>query len=165
MQTRSNAEVDDGGLLAQAAALAGAVVAIAKHSGRRGTQQEFDALVAGLEEVAVDYPDNPYVQRLLTAATREQITGFAKQYREAPTQKDVNDFKLAALNRCGQAAEWLQANVNAQDAAEVKASILTACRRVAGESNEGGLFDFAADNVDATEQNVLDEVARALRAL
>jgi hypothetical protein len=55
-------DVQDGGLLAQAAALAGGTVAIVKHSGRRGTHQEFTALVQGLEEAALEYPDNVYVQ-------------------------------------------------------------------------------------------------------
>jgi hypothetical protein len=158
------AEISDGGLLAQAAALAGAMVAIVKHSGRWGTHQEFAALVTALEEAIAQYPKNPYVQSLLTSATREQIAGFAQQYDEVPKQTSVNDFKMAALNRCAQAAEWLAANVPPQAAAEVKASILAACRRVAAESKEGGLFNFAASNVDAFEQSVIDEIARALRA-
>ena len=94
MQARSNVEMDDNGLLAQSAALAGALVAIVRHSGRRGTHQEFAVLVTGLEEIAVEYPDNPYVQRLLTPATREQIAGFTKQYDEVPKQSEVNDFNI-----------------------------------------------------------------------
>ena len=164
-QARNNVEADDNGLLAQAAALAGAVVAVAKHSGRWGTRQEFAALVAGLEDAAAEYPDNPYVQRLLTPATREQIAGFAERYGTPLRQSEVNDSKMAALNRCAQAAEWLEANVSSQDGAEAKASILNACRRVASESKEGGFFTFAASNVDVIEQSVLDEIARALRAL
>lgn len=157
-------EVGDEGLLAQAAALAGATVAIVKHSGRSGTRQEFAALVKALEDAAVEYPENVYVAALLTPATRQQIDGFASTYDEVPKQTTVNDFKMAALNRCGQAADWLDANVPPAAAAEVKASILTACRRVAEESKEGGVFDFGGSNVDALEESVSAEVARALRA-
>jgi hypothetical protein len=112
------------------------------------------------EQVAVQ----AFVQALLTPATRKQIAGFAQQYEDVPKQTAVNDFKMAALNRCGQAAEWLAANVPADAAAEVKTSILAVCRRVAAESKEGGLFSFAANNVDDFEQSVIDEIARALRA-
>ena len=157
-------EIQDGGLLAQAATLAGATVAIVKHSGRRGTYQEFAALVAGLEEAAAQYPGNIYVQALLTPATREQIAGFARQYDDVPKQTTVNDFKMAALNRCGQAAEWMAANVPPPAAAEVKTSILAMCRRVAAESKEGGPFNFGASNIDAFEESVIEEIARALRA-
>src|SRR5690606_25241026 len=96
--------VDDGGLIAQAAALAGATVAIVQHSGRRGTHQEFAALAQGLEQAMEQFPNNPYVQVLLTAETRQQIDGFASEYEDVPKQTTVNDFKMAALNRCAQAA-------------------------------------------------------------
>lgn len=158
------AEISDGGLLAQAAALAGATVAIVKHSGQRGTHQEFAALVKGLEEAAHRYPHNIYVQALLTADTRAQIASFSKRYDQAPRQTVVNDFKMAALNRCAQAEEWMAANVPAPAAAEVKASILATCRRVAAESKEGGTFNFGVSNVDAFEEGVIGEIARALRA-
>ncbi len=49
----ANTVLDDGGLLAQAAALAGATVAIVKHSGKQGTQQEFTALVDALAAARV----------------------------------------------------------------------------------------------------------------
>jgi hypothetical protein len=70
------ADIQDGGLLAQAAALAGATVAVIKYSGNKGTHKEFSALVKGLEEAAAQYPNNPYVQALLTPASRRQIAGF-----------------------------------------------------------------------------------------
>ena len=154
---------DDNGLLAQAAALAGAMVAIVRHSGRRGTHQEFTALVEALEAVMLEYPNNPYVQNLLTAATREQIAGFARRYDEVPKQSEVQDFKMSALNRCAQAATWLAQHVTPQQAAEVKASILLACRRVAEESREGGFMSFGS-TVDEAEQHVMDEITRALQA-
>ena len=156
------AEMQDGGLLAQAAALAGATVAIVKHSGRRGTQQEFAALVAALKEAAIEYPGNPYVQVLLTSETRALIAGFAERYVEVPKQNEINDFKLAALNRCGQAAEWLAQQVSPEAAAEVKMSIIAACRSVATASKEGGPFNFVADKIDTAELNAIEEVVRAL---
>lgn len=162
-------EVDDDGLLAQAAALAGSMVAVVRHSGRSGTHKEFDTLIAGLEEIALEYPENVYVQRLLNAETRRQITSFAQQYEEVPKQNQVNDFKMAALNRCAQAAEWLDANVSPESAAVVKTSILTVCRRVATESSEEGSMSFSAgdteNNIDVAEQSALDEIARALGAV
>jgi hypothetical protein len=157
-------DIQDDGLLAQAAALAGATVAVVKHSGRRGTHEEFVALVMALEEARVEYPENPYVQALLTPETRQQIAGFAEQYAEVPKQTEVNDFKMAALNRCGQAAEWLEANASPKEAAEVKTSIIAACRRVASESKEGGPFNFTADNIDSFEVSAIEEVVRALGA-
>ncbi len=162
-------EADDDGLLAQAAALAGTMVAIVRHSGRSGTRQEFDTLISGLEEVALEHPENVYVQRLLNAETRRQITDYAKLYDEVPKQNQVNDVKMAALNRCAQAAEWLDTNVSPEDAAIVKTSILTVCRQVATESSEEGAMSFSAgdaeNNVDVAEQSALDEVARALGAV
>lgn len=157
------AEVGDDGLLAQAAALAGSTVAIVKHSGQRGTQEEFSALIQGLEVVMTEYPDNVYVQALLTPATREQIEGYVQYYQDEPRQKDIDDFKMAALNRCGQAAEWMAANIAPEAAAEVKACILAACRRVAEEVHEGGVLGIGAAEIDQTEQNVLNEIERALQ--
>lgn len=156
------ADIQDDGLLAQAATLAGATVAIVKHSGRRGTQQEFAALVTALEEARVEYPDNPYVQILLTPETREQIAGFAERYVKVPKQTEVNDFKLAALNRCGQAAEWLAKHAPPEAADEVKACIVAVCRSVAAESKEGGPFNLVADNIDTAELNAIEEVVRSL---
>jgi hypothetical protein len=156
--------IHDNGLLAQAATLAGATVAIVKHSGKRGTHMEFDALLRGMEAATSNYPNNPYIQSFVTPATRQQIAGFSKQFDDVPKQTAVNDFKMAALNRCGQAAEWMAANVSPATAEEVKSSILAICMRVAAESKEGGFFNFNADHVDPFEASVIDEIARALRA-
>jgi hypothetical protein len=155
--------VDDGGLLAQAAALAGATVAIVKHSGSLGTRREFAALTRELEAASARFPENPYSSQLLTAATRDQIDGFARRYTEVPKQTEVNDFKMAALNRCGQAAEWLAEHVAPDLAEEVKQAVVEACRAVAAESKEGGLFAFGVEPVDATESRVIEEIARAFR--
>jgi hypothetical protein len=155
--------IDDEGLLAQAAALAGSIVAIIKHSGARGTRQEFAALVSALEAAPARAPANPYLPLLLTAETRTQIAGFAQRYTDVPKQTEVNDFKLAALNRCGQAAEWLAAHVAPAQADEVKQAIVDACRQVAAESKEGGLLAFGVDPVDAFEASVIEEIGRALR--
>jgi hypothetical protein len=157
-------EIHDNGLLSQAATLAGATVAIVKHSGKSGTHKEFDALLKGLEAAASNYPHNPYIQSFLTPATRQQIAGFSHLYEEVPKQTTVNDFKMVALNRCGQAAEWMTANVPSATAEEVKSSILAICLRVAAESKEGGFFNFSSDNVDPFEESVIDEIARALGA-
>lgn len=157
-------EIQDEGLLAQAAALAGATVAIVKHSGRRGTRQEFEELLLALEAAKAEHPDNPYLQAIINDDTRAQINDFAEIYTEVPKQSEVNDFKLAALNRCGQAAEWLSANASPEAAAEVKHSIIEACRRVAGASKESGLLNLTADNIDALEVSTIEEVVRALGA-
>src|SRR6187200_132248 len=98
-------DIQDKGLLAQAAALAGATVAIIKHSGSSGTHKEFAVLVKNLESAAAKYPNNPYVQVLLTPATRQQIAGFSSEFENAPKQSTLNDFKMSALNRCAQAAK------------------------------------------------------------
>jgi hypothetical protein len=156
--------VDDGGLIAQAAALAGATVAIVQHSGRRGTHQEFAALAQGLEQAMEQFPNNPYVQVLLTAETRQQIDGFASEYEDVPKQTTVNDFKMAALNRCAQAAEWLAAHASRAEAAEVKQCILAVCRSVAAESKEQGPLNVSTENVDPFEQSVIEEITRALDA-
>jgi hypothetical protein len=156
------ADVQDGGLLAQAAALAGATVAIVKHSGRQGTHEEFVTLVRALEDAATEYPHNPYVQALLTADMREQIADFDRQFEEVPKQSVVNDFKMVALNRCAQAVEWLGANVPLDLATEVKISILAACRRVAGESREDDPYNVTGAKVDAFEEGVIGEISRAL---
>lgn len=154
--------IQDNGLLAQAATLAGATVAIVKHSGKSGTHKEFDALLKGLEAATSNYPNNPYIQSFLTTGTRQQIAGFSHQFEQVPKQTTVNDFKMSALNRCGQAADWMKANVPPATADEVKSSILAICLRVAAESKEGGFFNFSADNVDPFEESVIDEIARAL---
>jgi len=156
------ADIQDGGLLAQAAALAGATVAIVKYSGNSGTHKEFAALVKGLEAAATQHPNNPYVGALLTPATRKQIADFSKEFEEIPKQSIVNDFKRSALNRCAQASAWLLTNAPADAAAEVKTSILAVCHRVAAESKETGPFTTGADNKDPFEESVIDEIDRAL---
>ncbi|MCC6453351.1 MAG: hypothetical protein IT328_00260 [Caldilineaceae bacterium] len=156
------ADIADDGLLAEAAALAGAFVAIVQHSGRRGTHEEFETLVRGLEDAGVEYPENVYVQALLTPATRQQIADFAQEFEEAPAQSIFNDFKMAALNRCAQAAEWLAAHATPEAAAEVKASIVAVCRLVAAASKEEGAMNNAPGNVDDFEVSAIDQVSRAL---
>jgi len=156
------AEIQDKGLLAQAAALAGAMVAIVKYSGNSGTHKEFEALVKGLEHAASQYPNNPYVHALLTPASRQQIARFSQEFEVVPKQTVVNDFKMSALNRCAQASAWLLANATPEVAEEVKTSILTTCQRVAGESKETGPYTTGPDNKDPFEQSVIDEINRAL---
>ena len=96
---------DDLSLLRRAAVLAGATVAITKYSGAGGTRDEFAGIVEGLHEAARQYPNNQLVQALIADETRAEAEGFYPQFRQDPTQKTYDDFKLAALNRCGQAAE------------------------------------------------------------
>jgi hypothetical protein len=163
MEQTENA-AQDNGLLAQAAVLAGATVAVIKHSGRRGTYKEFDALVQGLEDAAARYPANRLVQGLLTPATRSQIRGFAERFSDVPKKTTVQDFKMSALNRCAQAADWLDQHSKPQEAAEVKESIMITCRRVAEGSTEGGFMGFGGVQVDALEEGVMQEIARSLRA-
>jgi len=156
------ADIQDRGLLAQAAALAGATVAIVKYSGNSGTHKEFTALVKGLEDAASKHPNNPYVQALLTPATRQQIAGFSHDFEQAPKQSTLSDFKMTALNRCAQASAWLLANAPADAAEEVKATIIAVCHRVAAESKETGPYTSSADNQNPFEESVIDEIDRAL---
>lgn len=156
------ADIQDEGLLAQAAALAGATVAIVKYSGNRGTHKEFSALVKGLEDAAAQHPNNPYIKALLTPASRRQIDGFSQQFDDVPKQSTVNDFKMSALNRCAQASAWLLAHAPADAAAEVKTAIIAVCHRVAAESKETGTFTCGADSKDPFEESVIGEIDRAL---
>jgi hypothetical protein len=153
------------GVLAQAAALAGGAVAIARHSGRHGTHMEFAAIAAGLEAATAQYPANRLVRALLTPESRRQISDMAHQFEVAPKQSVAQDFKMAALNRCAQAADWLDANASPQEAAEVKDSILAMCRQVAEESKEGDWLGFGGTRVDVHETGVIQEIARALRVV
>jgi len=156
------ADIQDNGLLAQAAALAGSMVAIVKHSGTGGTHKEFEALVKGLEQAASQHPNNPYVQSLLTPATRQQIARFSQEFEVAPKQSVVNDFKMSALNRCAQASAWLHAHVPTEAADEVKSTIIAVCHRVAGTSKETGPYTSSGGNENPFEQSVIDEIDRAL---
>jgi len=155
-------DIQDKGLLAQAAALAGATVAIIKHSGSSGTHKEFAALVKNLEAAASKFPNNPYVQALLTPATRQQIAGFSNEFENAPKQSTLNDFKMSALNRCAQAAKWLSEHASPEEASQVKAVIIDTCQRVAAEAKESGVFSLGGDNVNAFESSVIEELDRAL---
>ncbi len=153
---------DDLTLLRRAAVLAGATVAITKYSGSGGTRDEFQAITEGLKEAATRYPANPLVQALVSDETRMEAEGLYPQFRQDPTQKTYDDFKLAALNRCGQAAELLQQKAAPDQAAEVKLAIVAMCEYVAQRAKEGSTFGFGGTRVDPLEMAAVEQVKRAL---
>ncbi len=154
---------DDDGLLSQAALLAGATVAVIRHSGEHGTQQEFVALITGLEAAQTKYPHNELLQRTLNAQVRERADDYARTYATPPSQRDAQDFKMSALNRAAQAADWLEENAPADVAAEWKHAVLAMCRTVAEAGKESGVLGIGGDSVDDFEAGVLGELRRALR--
>jgi hypothetical protein len=149
-------------LLRKAAVLAGAAVAITKYSGAGGTRDEFRGIVEGLEEAAARYPNNPLVAALVADETRSEADSLYPQFRSDPTQKTYEDFKLAALNRCGQAAEVLKAKASPEQAAQVKAAIVEMCEHVAHRAKEGSVLGFGGTRVDPMELAVVEQVRRAL---
>lgn len=147
-------------LLAKAAVLAGATVAIAKYSGSGGTQAEFQAILEGLKQATQQYPANLLVQALLTDQAREEVEQLAPQFRADPKQRAFEDFKLAALNRCSEAAELLNRKAAPDQATEVKQAILLMCRHVAERSKEGSRLGFGGSPTDPMEQAVIDQIER-----
>jgi hypothetical protein len=147
-------------LLGRAAVLAGATVAIAKYSGSGGTRAEFQAILEGLKRATEQYPDNPLVQGLLTDETRREVDDLAPQFRADPSKRTFEDFKFAALNRCGEAAELLSRKAAPDKAAEVRQGILLMCRHVAEKSREGSRFGFGGPATDPMEQAVIDQIER-----
>jgi hypothetical protein len=150
------------GLLGKAAVLAGAVVAIAKYSGSSGTQQEFRAIIEGLEQAVQRYPANPLVAALLTPATRSEVEGLAPYHRNEPTQRVFDDFRLSAVNRCTQAGDLLNRKAAPEQAAEVRAAIVSMCEYVAQRSKEGTVFGLGGTHIDTRETAAIDYVRRAL---
>jgi hypothetical protein len=155
---------DDLNLLRRAAVLAGATVAITRYSGSGGTHDEFRAIPEGLLAAAARYTGNPLVQALAGDETRAEAEGLYPQFRDDPTQKTYDDFKLAALNRCGQAAELLEQKASPEQAAEVKAAIISMCEHVAQRSKEGSMLGFGGTRVDPLETAAVEQVKRALEA-
>jgi hypothetical protein len=153
---------DELSLLRRAAVLAGATVAITKYSGAGGTRDEFRGIGEGLRAAAANYPDNPLVQALVSDETRAEADGLYPQFRQDPTQKTYEDFKLAALNRCGQAAELLKQRATPGQAAEVKAAIISMCEHVAERAKEGTVLGFGGTRVDPLESAVVEQIRRAL---
>ncbi len=149
-------------LLRRAAVLAGATVAITKYSGSGGTKDEFSGIVEGLQVAAGRYPANPLVQALVSDETRTEAEGLYPQFRQDPTQKTYDDFKLAALNRCGQAADLLKQKASPEHAAEVKAAIVSMCEYVAQRAKEGSVLGFGGSRVDPLETAAVEQVKRAL---
>lgn len=158
----SNLNESELSLLRKAAVLAGAAVAITKYSGAGGTRDEFRGIVEGLEEAAARHPDNELVTALISDETRREADSLYPQFRDDPTQKTYEDFKLAALNRCGQAAEMLNKKASAEEAAEVKAAIVSMCEHVARRAKEGAVLGFGGTRVDPMEMAVVEQVRRAL---
>jgi hypothetical protein len=152
---------DDFTLLSRAAVMAGATVAISRYSGKSGTKNEFQAIVSGLESAALQYPDNPLVQALLTVEARLDIDGLARQFKNDVRQTTYQDYKMAALNRCAQAVELLDAKASGQPGLQVRQAILEMCRQVAAASKEGGWMSSQA--VDVREEGAIEEIARVLR--
>jgi hypothetical protein len=153
---------DELSLLGKAAVLAGAIVAIAKYSGSSGTQQEFRAIIDGLEQAVQRYPANPLVAALLTPETRAQVDGLAPYHLNEPTQRDFDDFRMSAVNRCTEAGELLKRKASPEQAAEVKAAIISMCEYVAQRSKEGTVLGFGGTRVDTRETAAIDYVRRAL---
>jgi hypothetical protein len=149
-------------LLRKAAVLAGAAVAITKYSGAGGTREEFRGIIEGLEEAARQHPNIPLVAALVAEETRQEADGLYPQFRNDPTQKTYEDFKLAALNRCGQAADLLKAKATPDEAAAVKAAIVSMCEHVAHSAKEGTILGFGGTRVDPMELAVVEQVRRAL---
>ena len=147
-------------LLARAAVLAGATVAIAKYSGSGGTQAEFQAIIDGLKQAAGQYPSNPLVQALLTDEARDEVEQLAPRFRADPKQRTFEEFKLAALNRCSEAAEVLNRKATPEQAAEVREAILMMCRQVAEKSKEGSFLGLGGTPLDPMEQATIDQITR-----
>ncbi len=152
---------DDITLLRRAAVLAGATVAITRYSGL-GTRDEFRAIVGGLQDAAKRHPGNPLVQALVSDETRTEADGLYPQFRQDPTQRTYDDFKLVALNRCAQAAELLKQKASPDQAAEVKAAIVSMCEHVAQSAKEGSTFGIGGTRVDPLETAAMDQIKRAL---
>jgi hypothetical protein len=148
-------------LLSRAAVMAGATVAISRYSGKSGTNSEFQAIVSGLESASRQHPDNPLVQALLTAEARLDIEGLARQFKNDVRQTTYQEYKMAALNRCAQAVELLDAQAPGQTGQQVRQAILDMCRQVAAVSKEGGWMSSQA--VDVREEGAIEEIARVLR--
>ena len=151
---------DELSLLSRAAVMAGAMIAIARYSGRGGTRDEFQAILSGLEAAVRRYPDNPIVQSLLNPAARADVDRLARQLQGDLRQTTYLDYKMAALNRCAQAAELLDEKAPGQSGLEVRQAILEMCRQVAGASKEGGWMSSQA--VDVKEEGALEELGRVL---
>jgi hypothetical protein len=147
-------------LLGRAAVLAGATVALARYSGGSGTQAEFQGILEGLKQAAAQYPENPLVQALLSDETRLEVEQLAPQFRSDIKQRDFEDFKFAALNRCGEAVDLLTQKASFEQAAEVGQAVVQMCRHVAEKSQEGSLFGSSRAATDPMEQAVIDQVAR-----
>jgi hypothetical protein len=149
-------------LLGRAAVLAGTVVALSKYSGSSGTEQEFRAIVEGLEQAVQRYPSNPLVAALLTPETRSQAAELAPYHRDAPTQRAFEDFRLSAMNRCTDAGDLLKRKATPDQASEVIGAIVAMCEYVAQRSKEGTTFGFGGTRVDARETATIEEIRRAL---
>ncbi|MCU0508961.1 MAG: hypothetical protein MUC34_11290 [Anaerolineae bacterium] len=160
--TVSDLSASDLSLLRKAAVLAGAAVAITKYSGAGGTRDEFRGIVEGLEEAAARYPANPLIAALISDETRAEADGLYPQFRNDPTQKAYEDFKLAALNRCGQAADLLKERASPEQAAEFKAAVISMCEYVANRAKEGTVLGFGGTRVDPLELAMVEQVRRAL---
>jgi hypothetical protein len=159
----SDLTASDLSLLRKAAVLAGAAVAITKYSGAGGTRDEFRGIVEGLEEAASRYPANPLIAALVSDETRAEADGLYPQFRNDPTQKTYEDFKLAALNRCGQAADLLKEKAPPEQSAEFKAAIISMCEYVANRAKEGTVLGFGGTRVDPLEMAMVEQVRRALQ--
>jgi hypothetical protein len=155
---------EDLSLLVRAAVLAGATVSISSYSGGSGTDAEFRAITEGLAQAARHYPSNPLVQALATPEAKAEVDRLAPWHHGDTTQHAYEDFKMAALNRCADAAEVLADKATTAQADEVKQAILFMCEHVAEASKEGSRLGFGGTRVSPNETAAIEQIRRALGA-
>ena len=110
---------------------------------RRGhARTSFRALSRGCERRHAVSGQPSSCRRSVSDETRCEAEGLYPQFRQDPTQKSYDDFKLAALNRCGQAAELLTQKASPDQAAEVKLR-LSACASMWHNEQRGHVQDLA----------------------
>ncbi|MCC7161224.1 MAG: hypothetical protein IT331_01915 [Anaerolineae bacterium] len=155
---------DEQTVIARAAILAAATVAISKYSGKGGQNREFDAMLNEYTNVARQNPDSPLLQLLLLPIVPTEIAQLKRQFEQDPKQSVFNEFKMAALNRCAQAAALMDAQASPADAALFKKTVMDVCDRVAHATAEGSVMGLGGTSLDAKESAVIAQVRRALGA-
>lgn len=163
MTTHSQLTDDELAQLARAVVMAGVAVAVAKWSGKTGTNAELEVIGKRFYHEAERYPDNTIIRALLGDAGRRRIDEFVTQFSDT-TERRAQDVRPFTMRRCDEAAEVLAAKATPEEAEQVKQAILSMCRHVAEESKEGDFLGFGGTRISPEETAMINEIARALKA-
>lgn len=157
MASKSDFTPEEWKAIVGAAPMIGLAVTCASPNGPWGVMKEMLSMGMAMAEMLQKGSSNPLIAELAADLKARQTKVEPPQGMQEPEQ-----CKEAAMNHIRAVNDLVNRKVRGKEGDEFKQWLLTIGHRVAGASNEGGIFGFGGERVSDAEKNVLRQIAFAL---